>query len=164
MASKDEIEPYKDMFAAEDDRAKLLTSTGQIYIGLTGTFLGYLGYKATDTQFAALRSLVSADGAHYGVALFVLVFALILGSLILTFCSMLLHSYRRLTDPSHLRDAALDGLWTAEETNDVLIACYIESANVNWAINNGRVRWLEAGSWCLLAGLVLYGIGFLVMT
>jgi hypothetical protein len=156
--TKDQLDQYKFVYGLEDDRAKSLTGTGNIYITLIGVFLGYLGYKSTDSQFAKLLTF-EWHGCRVGLVLYALVFVCLLVALGATLLSLFMHSYERPTNMSDFLDHTLG--WPDNDAFQAFAADVSEAANVNFAMNNQRAGQLSFASHFLFAAVVLYCIAFL---
>jgi hypothetical protein len=158
--SKDELEQFKFIYSLEDDRAKSLTGTGNIYITLIGLFLGYLGYKSTDTQFAKLLGF-HWRGCPVGLVLYGLVFACLLIALAATLLSLFMHNYERPTDLQDFLHNMTTLEWADAEAFFDLAFCISAAAVANFTKNNIRAGQLAFASRFLFAALVLYAVAFL---
>jgi hypothetical protein len=160
--TKDDLDQFKYFYSLEDDRAKSLTGTGNIYTTLIGVFLGYLGYKSTDTQFAKLL-VFDWYGCRIGLALYLLVFVFLLIALAFTLWSLFMHNYERVTDPEEFLNYITDGNWDQDMAFRELEVYFSEAANRNFAMNNDRAMKLTIGSYFLFAAVVAYALAFILV-
>jgi hypothetical protein len=156
--TKEQLEQYKFVYSLEDDRAKSLTGTGNIYFTLIGVFLGYLGYKSTDTQFAKLLTF-EWHGCRVGLILYAAVFVCLLVSLGATLLSLFMHEYERPTNLSDFLNNTAG--WLPDDTFLEFATCVTDAAATNFDMNNRRAGQLSFASHFLFAAVVLYTVAFL---
>lgn len=161
MATQPEYEMYRSFFTLEEERSKSLMETAKVYLTLITLFFGYLGYKIGDSQFDAFMRL-KYGYFPWGLALYGLVFLLILIALTMTVISLFMHDYERVTDPQRFFEKMIQSDATIDERYDLIITNTNGATEVNREQNNRKARNLKMASWSLLVGFVVYGLIFLI--
>lgn len=152
MASKEQFEFFKSVYADEESRYRELIDRGKIILSLATLYTGFLAFTVERNSPASSEMF----------ALFAAAVILLLTSFLLSILALGVYSYEGPADPEDILQNYGASPPSDADFFDARIVDYAVAANRNAAQNDRRAKFIFFSIAVLLAGLTLHAIYFLL--